>query len=397
MNQAILKGMALDTEARSQSIKNWLKLLPISTNDSQVQKNPIFRQRWLKWNPVNLIFSRSLSNKIPSVELISDVGIDYEPLEKLLLEQKWREADRETVAIVLKILDREIEGWLSLEDLEKIPCRDLRIIDQMWVQYSTGRFGLSVQKQIWERVGGNTNANNKTWERFGKRVGWYVKFIGWTSDPINRLWSNWNTYIAYGYWIPADINQCLDLLKLPFAIFFNIFYFLVRLILGLPVFGMFSLFLFSLQKFRVQKGYFPTIAQPGKGILIGKGAKAVLKDMEAELVLQRQLIYRKIQNIKEIEKRYNKLVNEANMWKQQEQLARSQGNEYSGNGALVTYQFCLRQLNLLKPHYDKINEQLKSDKRRLFDLEDKVTYVKLKGLDWEIYYLSSRLEECKIN
>ena len=50
--------------------------------------------------------------------------------------------------------DREQKGYLYLEDLRQFPCADLRVIDQLWVRYSNGRFGFSVQKQIWVEVGG---------------------------------------------------------------------------------------------------------------------------------------------------------------------------------------------------------------------------------------------------
>ncbi len=41
-------------------------------------------------------------------------------------------------------------------------CEDLRTIDQLWVKYSNGRFGFSVQKRIWHSIGGNKYADYKT-------------------------------------------------------------------------------------------------------------------------------------------------------------------------------------------------------------------------------------------
>ncbi len=66
---------------------------------------------------------------------------------------------------MLKAASREKEGWLSYESIEKFKSTDLRTIDQLWVKYSNGRFGFSVQKRIWESVG-------KNYEKFGDRVGW---------------------------------------------------------------------------------------------------------------------------------------------------------------------------------------------------------------------------------
>lgn len=66
---------------------------------------------------------------------------------------------------MLKAAGREEEDWLSSDSIESFPCTDLRTIDQLWVKYSNGRFGFSVQKRIWESVG-------KDYEKFGDRVGW---------------------------------------------------------------------------------------------------------------------------------------------------------------------------------------------------------------------------------
>jgi eukaryotic-like serine/threonine-protein kinase len=67
---------------------------------------------------------------------------------------------------------REEEGWLDVKSIEKFPCEDLRTIDQLWVKYSDGRFGFSVQKRIYQSLGGTTEYDRKVWEKFGYRVGW---------------------------------------------------------------------------------------------------------------------------------------------------------------------------------------------------------------------------------
>jgi len=89
-------------------------------------------------------------------------------LTKFLKTGKWQKADEHTWEILLSISLREEEGWLSAADIDNFPCTDLRTIDQLWQQYSDGRFGLSVQHQIWESVGGK-------YTEFCDRVGWRVK------------------------------------------------------------------------------------------------------------------------------------------------------------------------------------------------------------------------------
>lgn len=98
-------------------------------------------------------------------DLPSEKRVDYTRLRDLLKAGNWKEADEETLAVMLKAAGREKEGWLNSDSIENFPCTDLRTIDQLWVEYSNGRFGFSVQKRIWESVG-------KDYEKFGDRVGW---------------------------------------------------------------------------------------------------------------------------------------------------------------------------------------------------------------------------------
>ncbi|MFM6309566.1 MAG: GUN4 domain-containing protein, partial [Dolichospermum sp.] len=52
-------------------------------------------------------------------------------------------------------------------------------IDQLWVKYSNGRFGFSVQKQIYQRYEriyrgyrGTREYDEEIWRKFGDKVGW---------------------------------------------------------------------------------------------------------------------------------------------------------------------------------------------------------------------------------
>ncbi len=47
-----------------------------------------------------------------------------------------------------------------------------RSIDQLWVKYSDGKFGFSVQKRIYQSLGGTKEYNWEIWEKFGNKVGW---------------------------------------------------------------------------------------------------------------------------------------------------------------------------------------------------------------------------------
>ena len=96
----------------------------------------------------------------------------YPLLEKLLDKQKWREADQLTKVIMLIIANRLTEGSLDVESIDNFPCEDLRIIDQLWVKYSNGRFGFSVQKKIYISLGGTREYSDEVWKKFCDKVGW---------------------------------------------------------------------------------------------------------------------------------------------------------------------------------------------------------------------------------
>lgn len=78
----------------------------------------------------------------------------YHQLAYYLAAGKWQEADKETLEVMLRVAGQERQGYLDLEDIRRFPCEDLQIIDRLWVQYSNGKFGFSVQKGIWLKVGG---------------------------------------------------------------------------------------------------------------------------------------------------------------------------------------------------------------------------------------------------
>ncbi|NEP04416.1 MAG: GUN4 domain-containing protein [Okeania sp. SIO2G4] len=47
-----------------------------------------------------------------------------------------------------------------------------REIDQLWIKYSDGKFGFSVQKKIYQSLLGRKESYKELWEAFGNEVGW---------------------------------------------------------------------------------------------------------------------------------------------------------------------------------------------------------------------------------
>ena len=109
----------------------------------------------------------------PGTTLISrSTGVNYTNLRDLLAAGKWKEADAETTRAMLQAAKREKEGWFGEEDIQSFSCEDLRMIDQLWLSASKGKFGFSVQKEIYESLGGTSEYNEEVWNKFGDRVGW---------------------------------------------------------------------------------------------------------------------------------------------------------------------------------------------------------------------------------
>ncbi|GAB4370196.1 MAG: hypothetical protein Kow00121_10670 [Elainellaceae cyanobacterium] len=130
----------------------------------------------------------------------SESGVDYKPLQELLMAKEWKAADQETHRLMAQATERQ-SGRLRIEDIRQFPCRDLYLIDYLWLHYSDGLFGFSVQRDVWKSVGGTLSTVHSDWDRFSKgrskwrvnspwhrfsgRVGWRVKETWLPYDKLN--------------------------------------------------------------------------------------------------------------------------------------------------------------------------------------------------------------------
>jgi hypothetical protein len=99
----------------------------------------------------------------------------YQQLEQYLQNGQWRDADNETHRLMITTVGKEKGQWFDEEDLLNFPCEDLKAIDGLWVKYSNGKFGFSVQKQIYKECSAKLDGKypgNKIWFEFCDRVGW---------------------------------------------------------------------------------------------------------------------------------------------------------------------------------------------------------------------------------
>nr|WMP12170.1 Ycf53 [Laurencia verruciformis] len=107
-------------------------------------------------------------NGIATLKLKSCSDIDYEPLQKLLINENFKEADQLTNQHLCKLVKTKTnieKKWLYFTDIQFLPTEDLFTLDFLWKIYSRGKFGFSVQKQIWIK-------SNKNWDILWEKISW---------------------------------------------------------------------------------------------------------------------------------------------------------------------------------------------------------------------------------
>ncbi|MDJ1185491.1 GUN4 domain-containing protein [Roseofilum casamattae] len=120
-------------------------------------------------------------------------------LEYYLRKKEWKSADEETSHIILKLGDDDNKGYLNTTDLRNFPRDELQVIDELWIKYSDGKFGFSVQQKIWLNVGGELGVHDpEIWTK-------YCDKIGWNNKGMMDIFSsniNWNINALKGH-LPA--------------------------------------------------------------------------------------------------------------------------------------------------------------------------------------------------
>jgi hypothetical protein len=114
--------------------------------------------------------------------LLSEAGIDYTPLQQLLVEQNFQAADQLTLQKMCELAGSAAvqRKWIYFTEVEQFPITDLLTINHLWLTYSEGKFGFSTQREIWLSVG-------KNWEKFWSKIGW-KNGNTWTRYPQEFTW-----------------------------------------------------------------------------------------------------------------------------------------------------------------------------------------------------------------
>jgi hypothetical protein len=123
--------------------------------------------------------------KPEDVVLRSECGIDYTPLKQFLEKREFQNADDETRALLIKVAGPGAveRGWVYFSDVSSIPEADLETMDRLWLAYSGGKFGYSVQRKIFL-----STKCKKDWVKWYLEVNWIRSgdnvgsFLSWPKD-----------------------------------------------------------------------------------------------------------------------------------------------------------------------------------------------------------------------
>ena len=113
----------------------------------------------------------------------SNVGFDYSPLQRYLLNERYEDADRFTSTKLRELAGEKAvkRGYVYFSEVESIPSIDLSTLDKLWIVYSRGKFGFTVQAKILDSLGGR-------YDKLWPRIGWKKDGI-WTRYPKAFNWS----------------------------------------------------------------------------------------------------------------------------------------------------------------------------------------------------------------
>lgn len=191
----LLNTLKQRRQASGLTAASWITELQIELDSLNIK--PYF---WL-WGTkgiIEILLNQTLfTDKVNIEDLPLNFGANYQKLHDLLKNSQWQEANNETTHIILELAHQSI--YLKPEDINNLPYEDIHTIDSLWVKYSGGRFGFSVQKQIWESlkstkpndyvlamvIGTDNVKFGETGIDFANRVGWRLKDNWLDYDYLN--------------------------------------------------------------------------------------------------------------------------------------------------------------------------------------------------------------------
>lgn len=186
------------------------KFEPVTFSEALADRNAFFRLEWgiTGFKPPSIRDFLS-----PELQLLSSSGVDplYGNLERYLENYQWKEADYETYRLMITIAGKKYRQWFD-RDLRDFPVKPLKTIDDLWLKYSYGKFGFSVQKEIYLQCGGipDGSYDAAVWDSFCHVTGWkqnnqYLEAKFETSAPRGHLPIGGGQRYWRRWWLVGDL------------------------------------------------------------------------------------------------------------------------------------------------------------------------------------------------
>mmetsp|Transcript_16092 Transcript_16092/g.32825 ORF Transcript_16092/g.32825 Transcript_16092/m.32825 type:complete len:222 (+) Transcript_16092:124-789(+) len=111
--------------------------------------------------------SPTVSDVAIPTNLPSAKNMDYVPLATMLATGQLAEADQFTRDALIELAGSREAGrtFVYFTEVKNIPETDLATIERLWLKFSGGKFGYSVQRKIWLR-------QKEDFEKFCRKIGW---------------------------------------------------------------------------------------------------------------------------------------------------------------------------------------------------------------------------------
>jgi len=142
----------------------------IKKNSNSLNNNKLIRNQLIRLKSTTELQdtteTSSEAGEIPT-NLLSKKGIDYIPLATMLATGDYKGADQFTRDNLITISGAADQGrqFVYFTEVINIPETDLITMERLWLQFSDGNFGYSIQKRIWDIENGN-------FDNFIRRIGW---------------------------------------------------------------------------------------------------------------------------------------------------------------------------------------------------------------------------------
>lgn len=150
-------------------------LLKLSTNSSSSSSSISFKL-YSYTSPSSSVTTTSTANSSATTPVTPAAAADSPPtpsidlLGRQLTAGDYRQADETTRALLIELAGESarLRGYVFFSEVQFISAKDLRAIDELWKEHSSGKFGYSVQRRLWEK-------SRRDFTRFFIKVGWMKK------------------------------------------------------------------------------------------------------------------------------------------------------------------------------------------------------------------------------